>query len=80
MTATASSPVPSFARSTPLPGDASHRGCSTPQAGGGQRTCGGWRERKLAYRESEEFCPAPVHPGPAGHMVIANAVVDALTE
>jgi len=34
----------------------------------------------LEHRESEDFCPEPVHPGPAGHMIIANAVVDALTE
>ncbi len=37
-------------------------------------------QQHLRYRESEEFCPEPVHPGPAGHMIIANAIVDALTD
>ncbi len=36
--------------------------------------------KHLQYRESEEFCPEPVHPGPTGHMIIANAIVEALTE
>lgn len=36
--------------------------------------------RHLRYREAEEFCPEPVHPGPGGHMIIANAIVEALTE
>ncbi|MGC9318667.1 MAG: SGNH/GDSL hydrolase family protein [Armatimonadota bacterium] len=37
-------------------------------------------QQHLKYRESEFFCPEPVHPGPSGHMVIANAIVEALTE
>lgn len=36
--------------------------------------------RHLQYREAEDFCPEPVHPGPAGHMIIANAIVEALSE
>jgi len=32
----------------------------------------------LKYRESEVFCPEPVHPGRTGHVVIANAVLEAL--
>lgn len=37
-------------------------------------------QQHLKYRESEVFCPEPVHPGPTGHMIIANAIVEALTE
>lgn len=37
-------------------------------------------QEHLAVREAEVFCPEPVHPGPTGHMVIANAIIDALTE
>lgn len=35
--------------------------------------------RHLQYREAEEFCPEPVHPGPTGHLLIAHAIVEALT-
>lgn len=34
----------------------------------------------LKYRDPDFYCPEPVHPGPAGHMVIANALLQALTE
>lgn len=37
-------------------------------------------QQHLQHRDSEEFCPEPVHPGPCGHMVIANAIVEALTK
>ncbi len=37
-------------------------------------------QEHLKLRESEDFCAEPVHPGPTGHMIIANAIVDALTE
>ena len=32
----------------------------------------------LKYRDSETFCPEPVHPNHAGHLVIAQALFDAL--
>jgi lysophospholipase L1-like esterase len=32
----------------------------------------------LKYRESETFCPEPVHPNHTGHMVIANAMMRTL--
>ena len=35
---------------------------------------------QLKYRDSETFCPEPVHPNGAGHLVIANALFDALSE
>lgn len=35
-------------------------------------------QRHLAYRESGVFCPEPVHPARAGHVVIAQALIDAL--
>ena len=34
----------------------------------------------LTHREPDFYCAEPVHPGPAGHMVIANAMMNALTE
>ncbi len=34
----------------------------------------------LKHREADFYCPEPVHPGPSGHMVIANAMMNALTE
>ena len=34
----------------------------------------------LKYRESELFCPEPVHPNHRGHVVIASALLDALTD
>ena len=37
-------------------------------------------QEQLALRESEVLCPEPVHPGPTGHMCIANAILEALTE
>jgi len=35
---------------------------------------------QLKHRESEVFCPEPVHPNRTGHVVIANALLDALTD
>ena len=32
--------------------------------------------RHLAYRESEVFCPEPVHPNRTGHFLIADALYD----
>lgn len=37
-------------------------------------------ERHLQYRDADAFCPEPVHPHHAGHIVIAQAVVKTLTE
>jgi len=37
-------------------------------------------ERQLEYREPAHFCPEPVHPYRNGHMVIANAVLEALVD
>lgn len=34
----------------------------------------------LKHRAPDFYCPEPVHPGPSGHMVIANAMMKALTE
>ena len=33
----------------------------------------------LKYRDSDTFCPEPVHPNGAGHLVIAHALFDALS-
>ena len=33
----------------------------------------------LKYRDAEIFCPEPVHPNHSGHIVMANALLDALT-
>lgn len=35
--------------------------------------------QQLRYREADRFCPEPVHPNLSGHMVIANAVYEALS-
>ena len=37
-------------------------------------------ERQLQHREPSHFCPEPVHPYRNGHMVIANAVLEALMD
>lgn len=37
-------------------------------------------QEQLRYRESEFFCPEPVHPNACGHMIIANAIIDTLTK
>jgi lysophospholipase L1-like esterase len=37
-------------------------------------------QRQLKYREPSYFCPEPVHPIRNGHMVIANAVLEALMD
>ena len=34
--------------------------------------------RQLKYREADMFCPEPVHPNRAGHMVIAEALTGVL--
>ena len=34
--------------------------------------------RQLEYREADVFCPEPVHPNRAGHMVIAEALTGVL--
>ena len=36
-------------------------------------------QRQLQYRDADTFCPEPVHPNQAGHLVIAQALIDALT-
>ena len=36
-------------------------------------------QRLLKVHEPDTFCPEPVHPNITGHMVIANAVYDALS-
>ncbi len=33
----------------------------------------------LRFRDSETFCPEPVHPNRAGHLVIAKALFDELS-
>lgn len=35
-------------------------------------------QKALETREPDDFCPEPVHPHRAGHLVIANAVADAM--
>ncbi|MEE2710759.1 MAG: hypothetical protein VYA69_14320 [Gemmatimonadota bacterium] len=35
-------------------------------------------QNHLAYRDADAFCPEPVHPHHAGHLIIAEAVVRAL--
>ena len=35
-------------------------------------------QEHLKYRDSETFCPEPVHPNRTGHLIIAKAVFDAL--
>jgi len=37
-------------------------------------------QEQLQYRDADTFCPEPVHPNHTGHMVIAQALLDALTE
>lgn len=37
-------------------------------------------QRHLQYRDADTFCPEPVHPHHAGHMIIAEAVMDALAD
>ncbi len=36
-------------------------------------------QEHLKYRDADTFCPEPVHPNHAGHLVIAQALMDALT-
>ena len=35
-------------------------------------------QRQLQYRPADTFCPEPVHPNQAGHIVIANAWLEAV--
>jgi lysophospholipase L1-like esterase len=37
-------------------------------------------ERHLQFREPDDFCPEPVHPSRAGHLVIASEIMAALEE
>ena len=37
-------------------------------------------QEHLKYRDSETFCPEPVHPNRTGHLNFAKAVFDALHE
>ena len=34
--------------------------------------------RQLEYRDADAFCPEPVHPNRAGHLVIAEALMGVL--
>ena len=35
-------------------------------------------QRQLKYRPADAFCPEPVHPNTAGHLVIAHELLKAL--
>ncbi|MCX8082409.1 MAG: SGNH/GDSL hydrolase family protein [bacterium] len=35
-------------------------------------------DKQLKYRDSETFCPEPVHPNQTGHLLIANTIFNAL--
>ena len=37
-------------------------------------------QEHLQYRDADTFCPEPVHPNHAGHILIAEALMQALTE
>ena len=37
-------------------------------------------QEHLKYRDADTFCPEPVHPNHAGHLVIAQALMDVLTK
>ncbi len=37
-------------------------------------------QEQLRYRDADTFCPEPVHPNHAGHMVIAQALMEVLAE
>ena len=37
-------------------------------------------QEHLQYRDADTFCPEPVHPNHTGHIVIAEALMQALTE
>ena len=37
-------------------------------------------QKQLVYREPDVFCAEPVHPNRAGHLVIANALLEALID
>ena len=36
-------------------------------------------QEHLKFRDADTFCPEPVHPNHAGHMVIADALIRTLT-
>jgi lysophospholipase L1-like esterase len=36
-------------------------------------------QRQLQYRDADTFCPEPVHPNHTGHIVIAQALLAAMT-
>lgn len=36
-------------------------------------------QEQVKYRDAEAFCPEPVHPNHAGHIVMANALFETLT-
>jgi len=37
-------------------------------------------QEQLAHRDAESFCPEPVHPNHAGHTIIAENLLEVLTE
>lgn len=37
-------------------------------------------QAQLRYRDAETFCPEPVHPNHAGHVVIAQALLETLSD
>ena len=37
-------------------------------------------QTQLKYRDSEAFCPEPVHPNRTGHLIIAQALFDVLSK
>ena len=37
-------------------------------------------QEHLRYRDADTFCPEPVHPNRTGHLLIAQALLDVLTE
>jgi len=36
-------------------------------------------QHQLRYRDADTFCPEPVHPNHTGHMIIAQALLEAMT-
>ena len=37
-------------------------------------------QKHLQHRDADTFCPEPVHPNHTGHIVIAEALMQAMTE
>ena len=58
--------------------DCGRRGAEAPLGNGDVRLHDIF-QRQLQYRDADTFCPEPVHPNQAGHLVIAQALMDALT-